>query len=67
MPTATQTPELANEIVAGWLSDMPIDGWDSPAGPLFSGSDYAEYEITMTGGAGSNCSICTGSRPIQCC
>jgi hypothetical protein len=64
MPTATLDAE---EIVTGWLTDTPMDGWDSPAGPLYLGGEFAVQEITLTGNTGTNCSICTGSQPVQCC
>ncbi|BCJ69631.1 DUF6229 family protein [Polymorphospora rubra] len=71
MPTTT-LPDLdrvpTQDLITRWLTDTPVDGWESPAGPLFTGGDYALQEITMTLGCpGSNCSSCTGSRPIQCC
>jgi hypothetical protein len=69
MPTMTAIdPALADEIIARWLTDTPVDGWDNPAGELFVSGGYAEQEITMTiSPPGSRCSSCTGSRPIQCC
>lgn len=58
----------AEEIINRWLSDVSLDGSDSPAGPLFTGGKYVVYEITATGtGCGTNCSSCTGSRPVVCC
>jgi len=68
MPTATLTaPELAERIVDGWLTGAPIEGWDDPAGPLFPAGEFAAYELTMPI-AGTQCSICTGSRTtIACC
>jgi hypothetical protein len=66
MPTLTA--ERAEEIVVGWRTDdLPADGWDNPAGPLFPSSDYAEFEITMTGSPGSRCSSCTASARVFCC
>jgi hypothetical protein len=65
MPTVTA--ERAEEIVVGWrTADLPVDGWDNPAGPLFPGSDFAESEITMTGG-GTRCSGCSASYTRVCC
>lgn len=71
MPTAT-LPEIemssAEEIINRWLSDLSLDGSDSPAGPLFTGGKYVEQEITATvGHCGTRCSSCTGSAPILCC
>lgn len=64
----TLTLDRAEEIVAGWLTDdLPVDGWENPAGPLFPSSDYAESEITMTGSPGSRCSSCTASAKVYCC
>lgn len=62
MPTLA--PERTDELVASWL-----DATDpaSPAGPLYLGGKYAEYEITMTGGTpatsygDTGCDMCTGS------
>lgn len=69
MPAATLTeaPELADEVLTSWLTDLPGDGSEHPAGPLYLGGKFAIQEITMTGGPGSNCSICSGSRPVHCC
>lgn len=71
MPTTTlDAPELVEEIVTGWLTDTPMDGWDSPAGPLYLGGEFAVQEITMTGNPGTiltNCSFCTGSNNTFCC
>jgi len=71
MPTATQLdldPALAEEIITRWLTGTPVDGWDNPAGQLFTSGEYAVQDITMTtGGCGTNCSSCTGSRPVACC
>ena len=59
---STLAPERTDELVASWL-----DATDpaSPAGPLYLGGKYAEYEITMTGGTGSGgvtgCGLCSGS------
>lgn len=39
--------ELAEQIVAGWRGGRPVDGFDSPAGPLFASGEYAEADITM--------------------
>ncbi|TYB68722.1 hypothetical protein FXF51_09310 [Nonomuraea sp. PA05] len=77
---APMTAELAERIVAGWRGDTrPVEGWDSPAGPLFAGGDYAESDITMEAILGSTeagaqpaavtvCgTVCTDSRPRVCC
>lgn len=57
-----------NDMVSGWLNDA---GLDSPAGPLFSSSQFAEADIvsesirpTTLGGCGT---ACTGSQTRQCC
>jgi len=66
--TATLTDPAT--LVESWLDlDALVTG---PAGPLFVGGRYAEYDITMTGGGGSGgavqsngvtgCQYCTGSR-----
>jgi len=73
MPTLA--PERVDLVVERWLEFGAVD--DGPAGPLFLGGRYAEYEITMTGGGGAvqsntatGCLMCTGSfcngRNIQC-
>lgn len=71
MPTATLLDidlSSADEIIARWLSDVSLDGSDSPAGPLFTGGKYVVQEITATGGGcGTRCSSCTGSGTVQCC
>lgn len=71
MPTATLIDidlSSADEIIARWLSDVSLDGSDSPAGPLFTGGKYVVQEITATGGGcGTRCSSCTGSGAVHCC
>ncbi len=71
MPIATLSEvdlSSAEEIINRWLSDVSLDGSDSPAGPLFTGGRYVVQEITATGGGcGTRCSSCTGSRRIACC
>ncbi|HEY0639679.1 MAG TPA: DUF6229 family protein [Pseudonocardiaceae bacterium] len=61
-------PVTTHPVVEKWLAfDGSAD--DHPAGPLFAGGRYAEFEITMTGGGGdpatvgvTGCMYCTGSR-----
>lgn len=60
----TLTADQAEEIVTGWRTEETPD---NPAGPLFPSSDYAEQEITMTGGPGTRCSSCTASARVRCC
>lgn len=70
MPTATlSSPDLLDEIMAGWLTDHEADEPDNPAGPLYLGGEYAVQEITMTGNGTvlTNCSLCTGSHNMFCC
>lgn len=71
MPTATLLDldaSAAEELIDRWLSDVSLDGWDSPAGPLFTGGEYVLQEITATGGGcGTRCSSCSGSGQVQCC
>lgn len=64
----TMAPERADEIVNGWLGGTDLQGWDNPAGPLFVSGKYAEADITMTGGGGTEgsygvtgCGMCSGS------
>ncbi|MEV7230810.1 MULTISPECIES: DUF6229 family protein [Polymorphospora] len=71
MPTTT-LPDLDRlptpDHITRWLTDTPVDGWENPAGPLFTGGDYALQEITMTQRClATRCSSCTGSRPVLCC
>lgn len=62
------TPTLVRpeEIIAGWLTG---DGDDNPAGPVFTGGEHTEADITMTGpGESGRCgTVCTGSSRIPCC
>ncbi|MBO4272323.1 DUF6229 family protein [Microbispora sp. NPDC004025] len=58
------TLERSEEIVAAWRSGADVEGWDSPAGPLFIG-EYAESEITLTALDTRLASSCTCSR--FCC
>ena len=63
----------ADTLISSWLT---TPGWDSPAGPLFIGGEYAESEIAMgsfhTAASAGNtgCGQCTGSicngRRILC-
>jgi Family of unknown function (DUF6229) len=55
----------AEELVAMWLTG---DG-DNPAGPLFTGGEHTEADITMTGpGQSGRCgTACSGSAKYQCC
>lgn len=46
-----------------WL----LSAEDNPAGPLYSGGAFAEADIVGSAGRNTLCSICTGSRTIQCC
>jgi hypothetical protein len=57
----------AEEIVAAWRAGLATD--DNPAGPLFSGGEHAEADITMTGpGQSGRCgTACSGSSIYQCC
>jgi Family of unknown function (DUF6229) len=57
----------AEELVAAWrVGDADVD---NPAGPLFSGGEHAEADITMTGpGQSGRCgTACSGSSKYQCC
>jgi hypothetical protein len=80
-------PELTNEqaerIAESWRTGFQsVEGWDSPAGPLFASGAYAESDITMEAiFAATGCpppqtpgcppqscgTACTGSAPRQCC
>lgn len=34
-------------VVAGWRgAGEPVEGWESPAGPLFPSGEYAEADLT---------------------
>jgi hypothetical protein len=54
------------DVVAAWLAG---DSDDSPAGPVFSGGEHTEADITMTGpGQSGRCgTACSGSSKYQCC
>jgi hypothetical protein len=52
------------ELVAMWLA-----GEDGPAGPVFTGGEHTEADITMTGpGQSGRCgTACSGSSSYRCC
>jgi hypothetical protein len=56
----------AEEIIAAWRAGETDD---SPAGPLFTGGEHTEADITMTGpGQSGRCgTACSGSSIYQCC
>ncbi len=56
----------AEEIIAAWRAG---DTDDSPAGPLFTGGEHTEADITMTGpGQSGRCgTACSGSSIYMCC
>ncbi|WP_208758842.1 MULTISPECIES: DUF6229 family protein [Microbispora] len=60
------TLDRSEEIVSAWRSGADVEGWDSPAGPLFIG-EYAESEITLTALDTRRPSSCTGANTIPCC
>ncbi|MEO6503923.1 MAG: DUF6229 family protein [Jatrophihabitantaceae bacterium] len=60
MSTALLTRPEA--LIAQWRTS----GDDNPAGPLFS-SPFTEADLTISITAGTNISVCTGSRTIDCC
>lgn len=73
----TQAPARPDDVITTWLEGTdPIEGWDSPAGPLYLSGKHTEYEITATGTGAANsvgpshCGPCTGSfcngLPIYC-
>ena len=48
MPTLTE--EDVERVVASWRGRAePLDGMESPAGPLFVAGEYAEADLTDTG------------------
>ncbi|GAA3815805.1 hypothetical protein GCM10022226_40700 [Sphaerisporangium flaviroseum] len=77
------TTEQAARIIAGWRSGVQtIEGWESPAGPLFALGEYAEGDITMEsilaasgctqtvgcpGGTAICGTACTYSASRECC
>jgi len=54
------------DVIATWLAG---DGDDNPAGPVFTGGEHTEADITMTGpGQSGRCgTACSNSRGVQCC
>ena len=50
------------DLVAQWRTSDD----DNPAGPLFS-TPFTEADLTNVISAGTNISVCTGSRTIDCC
>lgn len=70
----TIATERADHVITEWLAGDPGTDVENPAGPVFT--DYAEYEIVMTGGGGGGpytpttwtgqCGLCTGSGGIHC-
>lgn len=46
----TMTPERIEEVIAGWRRGLDAEELDNPAGTMFAGRDFVEYEITATGG-----------------
>jgi hypothetical protein len=53
-------------MVAQWRNSAELD---NPAGPLFTGGEFAPTDIVWdcTGGGPTGCSQCSGSSPHQCC
>lgn len=62
------TFELAKpvDVIETWLAG---DGDDNPAGPVFTGGEHTEADITMTGpGTSGRCgTACSGSQGYECC
>ena len=56
----------AQQLVAAWRSGA---GPDNPAGPLFTGGQYAQADLTQRTGIGTKrCgTACTYSRTLYCC
>ena len=40
---------------------------DNPAGPLFSGGEYAAADIVGSATRSTACSACSGSHTVACC
>jgi Family of unknown function (DUF6229) len=59
----------AEEVVARWRAGESVDGLENPAGPLFTGGRYAEYEVTMNGpcSAGTASCIFMTGLTVFCC
>ncbi|BCJ70107.1 DUF6229 family protein [Polymorphospora rubra] len=58
---STLAPERTDEIIKSWLTGTElVDGWDSPAGPLFLGGRYVESDITATTTAGTVSGVIDG-------
>lgn len=58
--------ERAQQEVAAWRRSA---GADNPAGPLFSGGEFAEAEIVLAtiGGSGRCGTACSASATRHCC
>lgn len=57
----TLAPERLDEVAAGWRRGLDVDDLVNPAGSLFGEDEFTPYEITMTGGAFTECTIITES------
>lgn len=55
---STLVEENVEKIVASWRGGAaPVDGWKSPAGPMFVAGEFAEADLTsmaVTPRCGSN-------------
>lgn len=62
----TELEKARQEIVAAWRRGATED---NPAGPLFSGGDFAEAEIVLAtvGGSGQCGTACSASATRYCC
>jgi hypothetical protein len=69
---ATLAPERVEEQVISLRRGLDLDGFDNPAGSLFTDS-YREHEITMTGTpftddtATTNDSVYDWNCQVYCC
>jgi hypothetical protein len=68
--------EEVERIAVSWRTGThAVDGWTSPAGPLFVGGGFAEADIAEAGAGNPNslCSACSlsclyGTKiPVNCC
>ncbi len=59
MPTVVM--ERLDEVATAWRRGLDADELTNPAGPLFSGDEYTEYDITATGGGDTTYTMWTGN------
>ena len=52
------------QVVAGWRgAGEPVEGWESPAGPLFPSGEHAEADLTTVVAPETHPRTCVLPRP----